>query len=124
MLHRCRYEHKLDLTVLKHIENLIKKDLLRCLKVVVDVFENKKQTHIWMLHKVLLNFSNHLDCVERFHLALHAQGFAEAHQDFRLVGVQQGCVDADHFQNQTRLLLDQSSFYLGYQAVDDLLAAC
>jgi len=87
MLHRCRYEDKLDLTVLKHVEDLIKKYLLRCLNIVVDVFENKKQTHIWILHKVLLNFRNHLDRVERILCALHAQSLTKAHQDFRLVGV-------------------------------------
>ena len=50
-----------------------------------------------MLLEVLLNFSDHFNSVKRFHLALHAEGFTETHEDFRFVGVQESGVDADDF---------------------------
>lgn len=69
-----------------------------------------------MLLEVLLDFSDHFNGVKSFHLALHAEGFTETHEDFRFVGVQESGVDADDFQNLiwVALFLDQGSLYLGH----------
>lgn len=69
-----------------------------------------------MLLEVLLDFSDHFNSVKRFHLALHAKGFTETHEDFRFVGVQESRVDADDFQNLVWVFLffDQGSLYLGH----------
>lgn len=69
-----------------------------------------------MLLEVLLDFSDHFNSVKRFHLALHAEGFTETHEDFRFVGVQESRVDADDFQNLVWVFLffDQGSLYLGH----------
>jgi len=62
--HASSYKYKLNLAVLKHVEYLVKQDLLRLADVVVYIFENKQKRYFGIFCKVLLNFRYHFNSVK------------------------------------------------------------